>query len=60
MKEAIERYKERTGHYPERVFADQIYRIRENRSFCKSHGIRLSDLKLGKIVNKREKTRVSR
>lgn len=40
--EAIERFKERTGYYPERVLADQIYRTRENRSYCKEHGIRLS------------------
>ena len=33
--EAIERFKERTGYYPERVLADQIYRTRENRSYCK-------------------------
>ncbi len=36
--EAIERFKERTGYYPERVLADQIYRTRENRSYCKEHG----------------------
>lgn len=48
MIEAIERYKERTGHYPSRVLADQIYRTRENRGFCKSHGIRLSGPKLGR------------
>ena len=44
--EAIERFKERTGYYPERVLADQIYRTRENRSYCKEHGIRLSGTKL--------------
>ena len=27
--EAIERFKVRTGYYPERVLADQIYRTRE-------------------------------
>ena len=46
--EAIERFKERTGHYPERVLADQIYRTRENRGFCKLHAIRLSGPKLGR------------
>lgn len=46
--DAINRYKERTGHYPERVLADQIYRTRDNRSFCKLHGIRLSGPKLGR------------
>ncbi len=41
-------YKERTGHYPERVFVDQIYRNRDNLSFCSSLGIRLSGKKLGR------------
>lgn len=45
---AVERFKERTGCYPERVLADQIYRTRENRKFCKEHGIRLSGPKLGR------------
>lgn len=27
LKEAAERFRERTGHYPERILADQIYRI---------------------------------
>lgn len=48
LKNAVERYKERTGHYPERILADQIYRTRENRSFCKEYGIRLSGPKLGR------------
>lgn len=38
LKKAAERYKERTGHYPERILAEQIYRTRENRSFCKEQG----------------------
>lgn len=45
---AVERFKERTGYYPERVLADQIYRTRENRGYCKEHGIRLSGLKPGR------------
>ncbi len=53
---AVERFKERTGYYPERVLADQIYRTRENRSYCKEHGIRLSGPKLGRPG---AKTRVS-
>ena len=46
--EAVERFKMRTGHYPERVLADQIYRTRENRKYCKDHGIRISGPKLGR------------
>ncbi len=46
--DAIEAYRKREGHYPERVLADQIYRNRENRKFCKEHGIRISGPKLGR------------
>ena len=48
LTEAVERFKERTGYYPNRVLADQIYRTRANRSYCKEHGIRLSGAKLGR------------
>ena len=48
LKDAILRYKERFGHYPEAVLADTIYRNRENREFCKKLGIRLSGPKLGR------------
>jgi IS5 family transposase len=46
--DAVNRFKERTGHYPERVLVDQIYRTRDNRGFCKLRGIRLSGPKLGR------------
>lgn len=45
---AIERYYERTGHYPERVLGDKIYRNRENLAYCKERGIRLSGPALGR------------
>ncbi len=45
---AIERYRGRTGHYPERALADKIYRNHENLAFCKLHGIRLSGPSLGR------------
>ena len=48
LQEAIIRYYERTGSYPERVLVDQIYRTRANRNFCKDHGIRISGPKLGR------------
>ena len=48
LQDACERYRERTGHYPERVLVDQIYRNRENRKYCKDHGIRMSGPKLGR------------
>ncbi len=48
LEDSIERYKQRTGHYPERVLVDQIYRTRYNRAYCKLKGIRLSGPKLGR------------
>jgi IS5 family transposase len=48
LKETTERFRERTGQYPERILADQIYRTRENRKYCKVNGIRLSGPKLGR------------
>lgn len=45
---AIERYRERTGHYPERILADTIYRNRNNLAYCRLHGIRLSGPTLGR------------
>ncbi|NLT47156.1 MAG: transposase [Clostridiales bacterium] len=34
--------------YPEAILADAIYRNKENRKYCKKHGIRLSGPKLGR------------
>ncbi len=48
LTEAVECFKVRTGCYSERVLADQIYRTRENRNYCKIHGIRISGPKLGR------------
>lgn len=48
LQETIERYRERTGHYPKRVLVDQIYRSRGNRAYCKEHGIRITGKKLGR------------
>ncbi|MGL6198530.1 MAG: IS5 family transposase [Lachnospiraceae bacterium] len=48
LQDAVERYKDRNGHYPSRVLADQIYRTRDNRKFCSENGIRLSGPKLGR------------
>ena len=48
LREAIERYREEQGCYPEAVLADRIYRTRENLQFCKTHHIRLSGPRLGR------------
>lgn len=46
--DAIQRYRERNGFYPERVLVDKIYRNRKNLTFCKDHGIRISGPALGR------------
>lgn len=48
LQKAVESYRQRTGHYPERVLADQIYRNKANRRYCAEHGIRMSGPKLGR------------
>ena len=48
LKDAVESYKEKTGHYPDRVLVDQIYRNTENRKYCKDLGIRISGPPLGR------------
>ena len=48
LQKAVENYKDRTGHYPERVLVDQIYRTRANREYCKGRGVRMSGPKLGR------------
>ena len=48
LQEIVERFKEREGHYPERVLADKIYRTRENLRYCKEHNIRMSGPALGR------------
>lgn len=48
LQDMVERYRERTGHYPSRILADKIYRNRDNLSYCKLHNIRLSGPALGR------------
>lgn len=48
LEQAVEDYKKRFGYYPEAILADQIYRNRDNRAFCKKKGIRLSGPALGR------------
>src|SRR5699024_5487912 len=48
LQESVEAYHSRYGVYPEAILADQIYRTRENRRYCKDRGIRLSGPKLGR------------
>ena len=48
FQDVIERYHQRTGHYPNRVLVDQIYRTRNNLAYCKEHQIEVSGPKLGR------------
>ena len=45
---AVEGYKSRNGHYPERVLADMVFRNRANIDYCTGRGIRLSGPRLGR------------
>jgi IS5 family transposase len=59
LPEIIERYKTRAGCYPECVLADKIYRNRNNLTYCKERGIRLSGPALGRppkdaVINKKQ------
>jgi hypothetical protein len=46
--EAIERYRERFGMLPSKILGDTIYRNKKNRELCKTLGIHLSGLPLGR------------
>ncbi len=57
LKDQIEGYKDRYGHYPEVVCADRIYRTRENLQYCQEYGIRFSGPKLGRSFKESQKNR---
>lgn len=42
LQASVERYRARTGFYPERILADKIYRNKANLAFCKCHNLRMS------------------
>ena len=48
----VNTYNQRFGSYPESVHCDTIYRTRDNRAFCKKHGIRMSGPPLGRPPKK--------
>lgn len=48
LKAQVEAYKEFTGHYPESVHVDKIYRTKANRAWCKEREIRISGVPLGR------------
>lgn len=55
--DAMNRYKERTGHYPKRVLVLQIYRTRDNRNSCREHKITMSGPKLGRSSKDKKSSR---
>ena len=48
LPQVVENYLRRYGYYPSAVLADRLYQTRENRSYCKARGIRLSGPALGR------------
>ena len=57
LSDQVERYKQRFGHYPKSVHADQIYRTRANRKICDDLGIRLSAKPLGRPKKQTEQNK---
>jgi IS5 family transposase len=48
LKDQINKYHNRFGHYPEAVLVDKLYRTRENIQFCTELKIRISGPRLGR------------
>jgi hypothetical protein len=48
LQDQVERYRERSGYYPEEVIADKIYGSRENRKYLKKLNIKFSGKALGR------------
>ena len=48
LKKQVEDYRQRFGHYPEVVLADQLYGSRDNRTYLKDKGIRFGGKPLGR------------
>jgi len=46
--DSAEKFRKRTGLYPEAIIGDKTYRNRVNINFCKANGIRLSGPRLGR------------
>lgn len=49
LQQQAEAHKTRFGNYPQTLYADQIYRTKANRTWCKEHGIRLMGLPTEKL-----------
>jgi hypothetical protein len=57
LKAQVESYRRRFGFYPASVHCDRIYRTRDNRAYCKEHGIRMSGPALGRPPKETEKNK---
>jgi hypothetical protein len=57
LEEQVERYRERHGHYPEVVIADQVYGTRHNRRYLKQRHIRFAGKALGRPKKVTEENR---
>ena len=55
--DAMNRYKERTGHYSKRVLVVQLYQTRDNRNFCRDHNITMSGPKLDRPSKNKKSTK---
>ena len=55
LQQQAQAYKTRFGYYPEVIYADAIYRTRENRKWCKQHNIRLMGPPLGRPAQAQKK-----
>jgi len=54
---SVETYRKRYGYYPESVHVDKIFLTKENRNYCREHGIRISGPPLGRPVVDVDKNR---
>ena len=57
LTDRIEAFRDRTGHYPEAVMVDAIYRTKENIAYCEKRNIRITGKPLG---NKKKSPKMSK
>ncbi len=57
LEKQVERYRQRHGHDPEAVIADQVYGTRDNRRFLKGRQIRFAGKPLGRPKKVTEETK---
>lgn len=55
--EQTEKFRIRFGYYPKSIHGDKIYQNRQNRKYCKEHGIRMSGALLGRPCKEKDEQR---